>query len=102
MATALPLPGIYFRKGHFDDRLIDDLITIRVSVALITPLGVEEKEMEFTGSDILSAVNAMLAVIANLGTLTALPVARTLGGELPSAATQRAMARAVAVETEPA
>ena len=94
MASRGPLPGVYFRKGHFNDRLIDGLITVRVSVALVTPLGVEEKEMEFTGSDILSAIQAMLTVVTGLGGILGLEVDGVLGGTLPSAAQQAAMAPA--------
>ena len=64
---ALPGPGIYFRKASMNDRLLDGLITLKVSVAVITPIGVEEKEIVVTGSDILEAVTALLSLIANYG-----------------------------------
>lgn len=86
----LPFPGIYFRKGHFDDRLIDGLITVKISVAIITAFGVEEKELVFTGSDILSAINAMLTALGVLAGATGLEMVQTLGGTLPTAAQQRA------------
>lgn len=92
MASILPRPGIYFRKAHLDDRLLDGLITVKVTVAVITPLGVEEKEMTFTGADILTAIQAMLAVVSGLGAVLGVEVAQSLGGTLPSAAQQRAMA----------
>lgn len=82
----LPLPGIYFRKATMNDRLLDGLITLRVSVAIITDLGVEEKEIEITGSDILAAVNALLALISNYALLTGLPLAPALGGPMPGPA----------------
>jgi hypothetical protein len=84
VAFRLPPPGIYFRKGHFDDRLLDGLITVKISVALVTPLGVEEKEMVFTAADLLTAINTMLTVITNLGAGRGLEVVRSLGGTLPS------------------
>lgn len=79
---ALPGPGIYFRKATMNDRLLDGLVTLRVSVAIITPLGVEEKEIEITGSDILGAVNALLSLISNYAVLTGLPLAPALGGPM--------------------
>lgn len=97
-----PLPGIYFRKGHFDDRLLDGLLTVKISVAIVTPLGVEEKEMTFTATDILTAIQAMLAVVTNLGSALGLPVAQTLGGSLPSASEQRNMQRSALAGDQPA
>ena len=89
MPLTLPLAGIYFRKGHFDDRLVDGLITVKISVAIITPFGVEEKELEFTGADILTAITNMLAALSTVGALSGLPLASVLGGELPSSRLQR-------------
>jgi hypothetical protein len=89
MAGTLPAQGIYFRKGHFDDRLIDGLITVRISVAIITAFGVEEKELEFTGADILTAVQSMLAALGAVGILSGLPMSSVLGGNLPSSSMQR-------------
>ena len=66
MATTLPAPGIYARKGSFNDRLLDGLVTVRVSVAVITPLGVEERELEFTAGDLLTAIQALLAAVDGL------------------------------------
>jgi hypothetical protein len=91
VAYRLPPPGIYFRKGHFDDRLIDGLITVKISVALVTPLGVEEKEMIFTAADLLTAINTMLTVITNLGAGRGLEVVQTLGGTLPTPQQVRAL-----------
>jgi hypothetical protein len=90
MVGRVPLPGIYFRKGHFDDRLIDGLITVKISVVIITPLGAEEREMVFTGSDIMTAINAMLTALGAVGVTAGLQVDRVLGGDLPSVAEQRA------------
>jgi hypothetical protein len=100
MPMTLPLSGIYFRKGHFDDRLIDGLITVRISVAIITAFGVEEKELEFTGSDILTAITNMLAALSTVGALSGLPLSSVLGGDLPSTKQQRAGAVTVAAPTE--
>lgn len=91
MTLRPPLPGVYFRKGHFDDRLLDGLITVKISVAIVTPLGVEEKELTFSASDILTAITAMLAAISNLGGGLALSVDSAFGGDLPSSAQQRAL-----------
>lgn len=99
MASTLPLPGIYFRKGHFDDRLMDGLVTVRISVAIITPLGVEERELEFTGADILSAVQNMLAALGAVSVFSALPMSSALGGDLPTARQQRALAQQVDADT---
>jgi hypothetical protein len=84
---ALPAPGIYFRKASMNDRLLDGLITLRVSVAIITPLGVEEKEIVITGSDILTAVQALLSLISNYAILSGLPLAPSLGGPMQAPAT---------------
>jgi hypothetical protein len=102
MATIMPREGIYFRKGHFDDRLIDELITVRVSVAIVTPMGVEEKELTFSGSDILSAIQAMLTVVTGLGGVLGLETAQVFGGTLPTLAQQQAQARASSALAEPA
>ena len=98
---ALPGPGIYFRKASMNDRLLDGLVTLRVSVAIITPLGVEEKEIEITGSDILGAVNALLALISNYAVLTGLPLAPALGGPMISAAAPAPVAPAAGSPAEP-
>jgi hypothetical protein len=102
MATAMPREGIYFRKGHFDDRLIDELITVKVSVVVVTPLGAEEKELTFSGSDILSAIQAMLTVVTGLGGVLGLETAQVFGGTLPSPAQQRALAARSSALAEPA
>jgi hypothetical protein len=85
MATTLPAPGIYARKGSFNDRLLDGLVTVRVSVAVITPLGVEERELEFTAGDLLTAIQALLAAVANFSALSGLPLSPMLGGPMPEA-----------------
>lgn len=85
MPTTVPSPGIYFRKGHFNDKLVDDLITVKISVVIITPLGAEEKELVFTGSDLLSVITLIVEAVTNLGVVRGLPVARTLGGSLSGA-----------------
>jgi len=101
MPLTVPLDGIYFRKGHFNDRLIDNLLTVKVSVVIITPLGAEEKELTFTASDLLTAITALVDTVANLGAARGLAVDRTLGGNLPTAAEQRALRAAPATPGEP-
>lgn len=89
MPTSVPSPGIYFRKGHFNDKLIDDLITVKISVVIVTPLGAEEKELVFTGSDLLSVITLIVEAVTNLGVVRGLPVSRTLGGNLSGATAQQ-------------
>lgn len=101
MPVTLPLDGIYFRKGHFNDRLIDNLLTVKVSVVIITPLGAEEKELTFTGSDLITVIQALVATVANLGAARGLQVDRMLGGSLPTAAEQRALSAQPSALAEP-
>lgn len=101
MPLTLPLDGIYFRKGHFNDRLIDNLLTVKVSVVIITPLGAEEKELTFTGSDLISVIQALVMTVANLGAARGLQVDRMLGGTLPTGAEQRALVAQQSALAEP-
>lgn len=90
MAIVRPDPGIYFRKGHFDDRLIDGLLTVKITVAIFTPFGVEEKELTFTGTDLMTIVQQIVTTVANLGVGRGLAVSRSLGGTLAPISEQRA------------
>lgn len=101
MPLTVPLDGIYFRKGHFNDRLIDNLLTVKVSVVIITPLGAEEKELTFTGSDLISVIQALVMTVANLGAARGLQVDRMLGGTLPTGAEQRALVAQQSALAEP-
>lgn len=101
MPLTLPLDGIYFRKGHFNDRLIDNLLTVKVSVVIITPLGAEEKELTFTGTDLISVIQALVMTVANLGAARGLQVDRMLGGTLPTGAEQRALVAQQSALAEP-
>src|SRR5512142_47379 len=101
MPLTLPLDGIYFRKGHFNDRLIDNLLTVKVSVVIITPLGAEEKELTFTGSDLISVIQALVMTVANLGAARGLQVDRMLGGTLPTGAEQRDLVAQQSALAEP-
>lgn len=82
MPTSLPDHGIYFRKGHVDDRLLDGLLTFKLTVVIFSPLGVYEKELIFTGTDLATIVADIVAAVANLGAVRGLEVSRSLGGTL--------------------